>query len=85
MLYLLFLLLAIAAISLAIRNVCSQKEIRRLKERYRRLTFASPKVADEAVRLQIIRLKNMTPGHSERWYLQRLIRELERERLRHLQ
>ncbi len=56
-----------------------------MKERYRRLTFASPKVADEALRLQIVRWKNIAPGHSEKWYLERLIRELEGGRISHRQ
>lgn len=68
----------------AIVNLFSQREIHRLKERYRQLTFASPKVADEALRLQIVRLKNMAPGRSEKWYLERVIHELERGRMRRL-
>ncbi len=72
-------------VGLDITNIFRQREIRRLKERYRRLTFASPKVAGEALRLQIVRWKNIAPGHSEKWYLERLIRELEGGRISHRQ
>jgi hypothetical protein len=78
-------IIAAVCIGLVIVNIHRQKEIHRLKERYHRLTFASPKVADEALRLQIVRLKNMAPGRSEKWYLERLIHELESSRIRHLQ
>jgi hypothetical protein len=87
MLYLVLILLAIAAGAWAMRvvgNLHSHREIDRLKQRYRQLTFQSPGVADEALRLQVIRLKSMAPGRSEKWYLERVIRELESGRLRHL-
>ena len=87
MLYLVLILLAIAAVVWAIpalANLHSHREIDRLKQRYRQLTFESPGVADEALRLQVIRLKNMAPGRSEKWYLERVIRELEGGRLHYL-
>jgi hypothetical protein len=87
MLYLALILLVIAAGVWAIPavvNLYSHKEIDRLKQRYRQLTFQSPGVADEALRLQVIRLKGMAPGRSEKWYLERVIRELESGRLRSL-
>lgn len=87
MLYLALILLALAAgawATPAFVKLYSHREIDRLKQRYRQLTFQSPKMADEALRLQIIRLKNMAPGRSEKWYLERLIRELESGRLRSL-
>ena len=68
----------------AVVNIRSRREIDSLKQRYRQLTFASAKVADEALRLQIIRLKSLAPGRSERWYLERVIRELESGRMHHL-
>lgn len=75
--------IAAACLALVVVNINRHKEIYRLKERYRQLTFASPKVADEALRLQVIRLRNMAPGRSEKWYIQRVIRELESSRIRH--
>jgi hypothetical protein len=87
MLYLALILLAIAAGAWAIPalvKLCSHRELDRLTQRYRQLTFQSPKMADEALKLQIIRLKNMAPGRSEKWYLERVIRELESGRLRSL-
>jgi hypothetical protein len=87
MLYLALILLAVAAGAWAISTLvklCSHRELDRLTQRYRQLTFQSPKMADEALRLQIIRLKNMAPGRSEKWYLERLIRELESGRLNSL-
>lgn len=83
MLYLVLILLALAAGAWAIR-MHSNRELDRLKQRYRQLTFQSPKLADEALRLQIIRLQNMAPGRSDKWYLERVIRELESARLRSL-
>ena len=82
MLYLV-LILALAAGAWTIR-LYSHRGLDRLKQRYRQLTFQSPKMADEALRLQIVRLKNMVPGRSEKWYLERVIRELESARLRSL-
>jgi hypothetical protein len=83
MLYLVLILLALTAGVWAIR-LYSHRDLDRLKQRYRQLTFQSPKLADEALRLQIIRLKNMAPGRSDQWYLERVIRELESARLRSL-
>lgn len=85
MFYLGALIAAIVAAVWAILTLISlrnRREVDRLKQRYRKLTFASPKVADEALRLQIVRLKNMAPGRSEQWYLERVVRELERGRMR---
>jgi hypothetical protein len=84
MLYLALILLALAAgvwAILALAKLHSHREIDRLKQRYRQLTFQSPKMADEALGLQVIRLKNMAPGRSEKWYLERVVRELESGRL----
>ncbi len=88
MFYLGVLIVAIVAAVWAIPALIglrSRQEMGRLKQRYRKLTFASPKVADEALRLQIVRLKNMAPGRSEQWYLERVVRELESGRMRHRQ
>jgi len=68
----------------ALFKLHSHRELDRLTQRYRQLTFQSPKMADEALRLQIIRLKNLAPGRSEKWYLERVIRELESGRLHNL-
>jgi hypothetical protein len=68
----------------ALFKLYSHRELDRLTQRYRQLTFQSPKMADEALRLQIIRLKNLAPGRSEKWYLERVIRELESGRLHNL-
>ncbi|MGD0153090.1 MAG: hypothetical protein ABSC17_04900 [Thermacetogeniaceae bacterium] len=86
MFYLGVLIVMVIAAACAIPTLISlrnRREVARLKQRYRKLTFASPKLADEALRLQIVRLKNMAPGRSEQWYLERVIRELERGRMHH--
>lgn len=59
-----------------------KREINKLKQKYRKLTFFSPEYADESLRLQIIKLKNKIPGRSEKWYLEKVIYDLERDRRR---
>jgi hypothetical protein len=83
--YLILILLAAGAgVILALAKLHGHRELGRLKQRYRQLTFQSPKMADEAMKLQVVRLKNMAPGRSEKWYLERVVRELECGRLRSL-
>lgn len=57
-----------------------RSEINRLKQRYRQLMFLSPREADKSMQLQIDRLKSKYPGHSEKWYLEKVIYDLERDR-----
>lgn len=79
-----YFILALIVISIIftfiILSVNRKKEINTLKQKFRKLTFSSPKYADESLRLQIINLKNKFPGRSEKWYLEKVIYDLERDR-----
>jgi Na+-translocating ferredoxin:NAD+ oxidoreductase RnfG subunit len=76
----LILVIAIAAAVVSTIFYSRKAEIEKLKQKYRRLTFLSPKAADETLRLQIIKLRNKRPGRSEKWYIEKAIYDLERNR-----
>lgn len=77
MFYILILAVIVIIIVFAIR---SRSEVNLLKRRYRQLTFLSPKEAEKSLQLQIERLKSKYPKRSEKWYLEKVIYDLERDR-----
>ncbi|MFA5385000.1 MAG: hypothetical protein WC364_10120 [Eubacteriales bacterium] len=76
----LVLVIAIAAAVVLTIFYSRKSEIEKLKQKYRRLTFMPPNAADETLRLQIIKLKNKQPGRTEKWYIEKAIYDLERNR-----
>ena len=76
----LVLVIVIAAADVLTIFYSRKAEIEKLKQKYRRLTFMSPSAADETLRLQIIKLKNKQPGRTEKWYIEKTIYDLERNR-----
>ncbi|KUK53792.1 MAG: Uncharacterized protein XD78_0889 [Desulfotomaculum sp. 46_296] len=74
------LVIAIASAVVLTIFYSRKAEIEKLKQKYRRLTFLSPKAADETLRLQIIKLRNKRPGRTEKWYIEKAIYDLERNR-----
>lgn len=53
--------------------------IARFRNRYAQLTHQSPQVAQESLQLQLEKLKVRTPGKTEKWYLEKIIFDLERD------
>lgn len=74
------LILAVIVIFIAFIYKKSRNEVNLLKRRYRQLTFLSPSEVDKSLQLQIDRLKSKYPGRSEKWYLEKVIYDLERDR-----
>ncbi|EGD50939.1 hypothetical protein SAMN04244560_02886 [Thermoanaerobacter thermohydrosulfuricus] len=56
-------------------------EIYHLKQKYRQLMFlSSMEQAEKSLQLQIQRLKVKYPGRTEKWYIEKVIFDLERDR-----
>lgn len=76
-----FLIIAVILFAILIVIIKPRMEIYRLKQRYKRLMFLySKEEAEKSLRFQIERLKNKYPGHSEKWYIEKVIFDLERDR-----
>lgn len=76
-----YLILLVIAIVIIGYIYYKKSEIRRLKERYRRLMFlGSNKLAEESLQYQITRLKLKYPGRTYKWYIEKVIYDLERDR-----
>ncbi len=51
-----------------------------LRQQIRRLLQQPPDAADETINRYVANLKDRYPGHSEEWYLEKIIYDLERDR-----
>jgi len=74
------ILILVAVVVVAVLVVRSRSEINLLKKRYRQISFLPPKEAEKSLQRQIERLKSKYPNRSEKWYLEKVIYDLERDR-----
>ncbi len=51
-----------------------------LKRKYRQLRFLSGQEADKALQHQLKAAREKYPGHTEQWYMEKIIYDLERDR-----
>lgn len=80
---LIILAVAIALIILYFYQIRSHKgggKLRALWQECRRKLRLPPKVADETIERYIKSLKKSHPNHSEEWYLEKIIYDLDRDR-----
>ncbi len=54
--------------------------VKTLRQECRRLLKQSPISADETIDRYMANLKDRYPGHTEEWYLEKIIYDLERDR-----
>ena len=79
--FILAIIIILAVIYIYItRNKKGSVKKRALWQECRRLLRLPPKIADETIERHIKKLKIRYPDHSEEWYLEKIIYDMERDR-----